>query len=958
MSAFAHSASHRSSKAGVLLALAALCAILVPFGISISPAKMALDALWAESFPARPRPQVYSSQEIGKDGYLPLTETSKFLVDSLHGLSASQLYALAANNAEVLRQAQEEWISLEALAAQVKSQDRFSASYKDPQVLPAHDVFEERKEAILYNYKYEANRPMVQSKFTLPTGTTDQEKFDLREPPNPFAQRIPNDKQYRSIMSTARNEGREKNPDNQTPYEQNFAFQLRPKGFWVAKMAPNESVQPPRTRAREAQLNGTAFADRQTRFNGEKIPRTKGVASADEPLSRSDTPIGSPASRKRKIETVDVALPRKRHPNQYSKRKEREDAEHLGSIHLHRGASDMTQQTDATASQAPTPKKKHPNQYTKRREREEAERLAREQATLHYNGGHGQPIYDHLRPSASVPARSVTPEKKKQPNQYTRRRERDQTEDESLPENRSGWVMQRSYRTRDNELLNGAGNATRPATPLSPKPQPHVHPGRNIDFSRLTTAELRTFTFKDRELVDLLQERYLWLNDDPALAEQWKIKIENSAYAMRTYAMLKKWKEWASEGRDKRPRDKDKNKSKAAGGNGNTSKRGFGEEADVESMADDAPKNSTNANFDHLATRRNSKIVTLRRIPRTRASRLPAEPGESAKAMPSSPLANGVNARDLDDQAKVRSFTSTLKTIEQYDNATKIGRWQAESATEPTVGSRRGTGTEDHNASLPKTMSLLRKDTGDDQQGSQQSGTTPARDKMDVDSEDPLALPNHSQSSGSMLLFRSSQEDVTDTIRAASAVRRQSNSPVPRGRETRPRRSGRVPMPTPRESSSMTRTRSQRSTRSTTATTTTTTTVSPAKALPPPTMPTASNKPRVTRGTSTTSSSIRVVTAYDTPTFPATNNHEDDDDGDGDSDDDDDEYNDEDNDNIAGVAALGAGGAGISTRRAGLRPNPIKRTLTDESLKTGSRAGRDLEAPIGVRRSLRNSGVV
>lgn len=929
---------------------------------------MALETLWSESFPTRTRPQTYSSQEIAADGYLPLTDTSDFLVDSLHGLGASQLYALTANNAEALRQAQEEWTNLERLANQLKSQDRFSTAYKDPQALPPHEIFEERKEATLYSYKYEPSRPMLQSKFTLPTGTTDQEKFDLREPPNPFAQRIPNDKQYRSMMSTAKNEGREKNPDNQAPYEENFAFQARPRGTWIARMAPTEAVQPPRTRAREAQLNGIT-ADRQTRFNGEKVPPTRGVASADELPSQGPTPIGSPASRKRRIETVDVALPRKKHPNQHTKRREREEAERLAA--LNQQGAVVTSQTDSVASPIPTPKKKHPNQYTKRREREEAERLLREQEeeSLREVTSYFESLGD--RPSVLPPRRAPSsyivptyvPEKKKHPNQYTKRREQEQAEKIAELESWLETCNERDLRERaqrnDDKDVETTDVAPRHETPASPRLQPQNHPSRNIDFSNMTTAELRTFTFKDWELTSLLEERYLWLNDDPALAKQWKIKIENSAYAMRTYAMLKKWKEWASEGRDKRPRDKDKNKPR---GKTESSARADGEEADVESMADDPVDNSVDVNNDSHG-RTNSRIVTLKRPVRTRSSRLPFEAGESPKAMPSSPLVNGVNARDLDgfnkmsDQAKVRSFTNTLQTIGEVDNATKVGRWQADTVTNSAADAERNEeaakmitplptparlvthGTEDD--MYPSTQSTLQPET-DDVHIRQQDTTISANDKMDVDSEDPLALPTHASpdtytaqepddpswpNATGYLPSGWTPSEAADTIMVNEPSVTVHNRTKQKPEEDR-------------HTSNMARTRSQRSTRSNNIT------VSPNKrssqqqqqSVPSP------SRPRVTRGSSSYGTNINAAVTANRPRHeqtPVTNAPS------------------TSTESTSPIVTNGIAGTSTSTRRAGLRPNPVKRTLTGESLKAGSGSGgvREVDG-VPVRRSLRGSGVV
>ncbi|KAK5939250.1 hypothetical protein PMZ80_008553 [Knufia obscura] len=731
---------------------------------------MALDSLWEASFPDRSRPALYSSAERADDGWLPLTDADDFLVDSLAGLDPAQLYALTANNAEALQKAQQEWTQLERLAQHLKTRDPFSVHYKDPQELPRQEIFEERKEAVLYNYKYEAHRRMLPARFTISENVTDQEKFDCREPPEPFSQGgfIPNEKQYKSLMSAAKSEGREKNPDNQKPYETNFAFEDRPPGTWVAKMLQPEAPPPPRTRAREAALNGGVNpSDRLTRFNGEKVPPTRGLSTAPtdvaSPRSRVSTPVGgaSPALKKRKIDAVDVtgALPKKKHPNQYTKRREAEEAAQLAAAQdaASQNGQPVPMQLDQTPPEVLPVKKKHPNQYTKRREREEAERRAREeserqaqeqddalessyQASLERDRAYRM-VYDPVRyVSPAPPAAPTGPQinpatgKPKHPNQYTKRREREEAErlaalhhanatTAGFVHSRSGtpsWMSHpppyphappyhypQPHPYAQAPALNGRPPPTvsQPAAPPQPQPQARS----SIDTSKMNKEELRTHVFKDTELVALLEKDHAWIHDDPDAAAAWKAKILNSDYPVRTWAMLRKWKEWRAEGKDKRPRDKDGNRIRepvvAANTNG-TDADGDAEMADVESAAvsatedisqappatsaqapappASAPSAAHNISFSQSPTKRPTRL-------RTRATGL-----DSPQALPTSPLVNGINARDLDfiDQPSSLSFNSKLQSMDQLDSNAKVDSWRHQDTPQREQESRTQTPTQ------------------------------------------------------------------------------------------------------------------------------------------------------------------------------------------------------------------------------------------------------------------------
>lgn len=704
---------------------------------------MALDTLWEAAFPDRSRPTLYATEQRTDDGWLPLSDADDFLVDSLTSLDSAQLYTLSANNAEALQKAQQEWVYLERLAQHLKTRDPLPVQYKDPQELPRREIFEERKEAVLYNYKYEAHRRMLPARFTISENVTDQEKFDCREPPEPFSQGgfIPSEKQYKNLMSAAKSEGREKNPDNQKSCETNFAFKPKPAGTWIAKVLQPEAPLPPRTRAREAALNGAVnSSDRLTRFNGEKVPPTRGISlaptDAPSPLSRMSTPVGgaSPASKKRKIDSVDPSgsLQRRKHPNQYTKRREAEEAARLVTARepARINGQLMSMQLDENPPEPQAMKKKHPNQYTKRREREEAERRAREDAERQQYqpytqdrddrvgayGGATQPFHQpgfvtgRVYSRAFDPVRHVSPSvgsevnpatvKPKHPNQYTKRREREEAERLAASQHgyapplgfvHSGLGTPSWFTHAQAPASNGHSQSDTSRTATSSHTQPPQHPRSLINTSNMTKEELRTHLFKDTELIALLERDHSWLNDDPEVALVWKAKILNSDYPVRTWAMLRKWKEWRAEGKDKRPRDKDGNRIREPVAPTNANATGLAGDTEMTDAALVTGNPSVAASAEPVpvsaptsATAATSVIAqgqSLAQSPAKRPTRLRTRAIglDSPQAAPSSPLVNGINARDLDafGAPASLSFSGKLQSMDQLDSNAKVDSWQA-----------------------------------------------------------------------------------------------------------------------------------------------------------------------------------------------------------------------------------------------------------------------------------------
>lgn len=833
-----------------------------------------LDTHWQAAFPSRSRPKLYAKRTGGdSDGFRPLADANDFLVDNLQSLTQAQLFTLTENNALALRLAQEEWIKLERLAQQIKTRDPLPLTIKDPQQLPSREIFEERKEAALYGYKYEGNRKILPARFTVPEQITDQEKFDCREPPEPFAQGglIPNEKQYRSILVAARNEGRETNPDNQKPYKENFALEELRAGTWIAKTLPPELPPPPRTRARNATLNGTS--ERQTRFNGEKVPMTRQLSSntfdTSSPGRRIGTPLSgmSPALGKRKIDATDITaeIPRKKHPNQYTKaREERERLAREAALNAAGMDSPLMANADAVlpvqvSAPAPAPvKKKHPNQYTKRREREEEERRKREEEEARtrgeppvpeppravevpprpywhssishpmveqpyqpppyrpqsmYPGTHPFPEsmsqfqysnYNSYGPPPNAlqyPLPHRAPERPKHPNQHTKRKEREAAAAAAVA---LEHVMSGMPGPPPNVRMTPAGAqiiphtsqmvTSRQSTPAS-QPQPTSQSTRGRDPSTMTKEELVVHPFKDHELVAFLQKDHSWLNEDPEKAETWKKRILASDYPVRTWAMFRKWREWRSDGKDKRPRDKDGKRIKQAqiatpttGAPVQTAPLQLSLEIPRDINMTDAPPpsqqnylNTFNAMPAYFSNNTHSMPASPAKSVRPFTRRLDTgRLGSPFPQMPGSPLVNGMNARDLNDsipsasvidvdpvpqgtEAQATSFKQRLSSFHEVDPATKVNTWQDKTETDYAASTYAGKGALKQH---PGTQRALRS-TRTSSRGHSQAVST------DDASESSSAIPNnHVEAEENSLPPQPSQNQSEET--ASSVIEDES----------------------------------------------------------------------------------------------------------------------------------------------------------------------------------------
>ncbi|EXJ68676.1 uncharacterized protein A1O5_08470 [Cladophialophora psammophila CBS 110553] len=309
-----------------------------------------IDTLWRSAFgESAIRPLAYSSEELGDDGWRPLTDPQKFILN-LANLNQQQLYAASANNQLAMLDAQTEYLELERHIANIKGKE----TIKNPRHLPAPDVFEERKEAALYGYKYDANRPALLHAgipgLRSADDLTDREKHDVRFFQEPFEQGgfVPKEREYKAKVAKAKDpknvdgwipierDGKRLIPRQQTHHEEyNITYvkrnvdengeiirPLSPEGSEVPGESPDKAVNKRLTR---------------TRFDGKKFPPTRDVSeapsAASTPSGRKraspsglDTREDTPNSKRRKIQlTVNGAeQPKPKHPNQYTKAKERE----------------------------------------------------------------------------------------------------------------------------------------------------------------------------------------------------------------------------------------------------------------------------------------------------------------------------------------------------------------------------------------------------------------------------------------------------------------------------------------------------------------------------------------------------------------------------------------------------------------------------------------------------------
>jgi hypothetical protein len=304
---------------------------------------MEMDSLWRSAFGDTTRPVLYASEELNEDGFLPLNEPQRFLMN-FPNPKRKQLYAASANNQIAMKLAQDEYLDLERQIAHIKGKETF----KDPRTLPAPDVFEERKEAALYGYKYEPNKPaLLQAGIPgLRSGDdlTDREKHDVRLFQEPFEQGgfVPKEKEYKAMLAKARNP---KNIDGWIPIKKNGKSliprqQLHHDEYSMTYVKRNvdengEVIRPQSVGSEASGETPSKAVDKRltrTRFDGKKVPPTRDVSETPSGIStpsrkRANTPVpddreDTPSKRRKPNGVVAPVPDRPKHPNQWTKAKQ------------------------------------------------------------------------------------------------------------------------------------------------------------------------------------------------------------------------------------------------------------------------------------------------------------------------------------------------------------------------------------------------------------------------------------------------------------------------------------------------------------------------------------------------------------------------------------------------------------------------------------------------------------
>lgn len=307
------------------------------------------EQLWQEAFPEKARPELYTSDEPDRDGFRPLADPQDFIAN-LANLTHLQLYALGENNARALKAAQDEYRQLSRAIAAAKGRD---LAIKNPQALQEPSVFEQTKEAALYGYQYQQPKPsLIQNLHPFakqPDDVTEQEKRDVALFQEPFSQGgfVPTDRQYKAIVRSAKNP---KNPDGWKPVqkggkfyipvqqkhhdEYTAAYSRRPvdeNGAFI-RPASVDSEESNLTPSKNELVNKRLT---RTRFGGKKHPPTRDASEAPSVAStpsrkRGITPLSDPrpgTPKRPKVNESPADHPAKpKHPNQYTKAREREQA--------------------------------------------------------------------------------------------------------------------------------------------------------------------------------------------------------------------------------------------------------------------------------------------------------------------------------------------------------------------------------------------------------------------------------------------------------------------------------------------------------------------------------------------------------------------------------------------------------------------------------------------------------
>ncbi|OCT44330.1 hypothetical protein CLCR_05691 [Cladophialophora carrionii] len=312
---------------------------------------MEIDSLWHSAFgETSARPVLYSSEELNDEGWRPLTDPQAFILN-LAKLNHQQLYAASSNNQIAMKTAQDEYLEIEGQIAAIRGR----TSPRNPQTLQAPDEFQERQEAALYGYKYDAHRPALLHAgipgLRSADDLSEREKQDVRLFQEPFEQGgfVPKEREYKAMVAKARDPN---NIDGWEPVIDSTGRRLIPRQqvhhdeyniTYVKRNvdANGEIVRPVSPEGNEAHQGETpdkAVNKRltRTRFDGKKVPTTRDVSedpsAASTPRGRkrgspsgADSREDTPSSKRQKVglPVNGQEQPRPKHPNQYTKAKER-----------------------------------------------------------------------------------------------------------------------------------------------------------------------------------------------------------------------------------------------------------------------------------------------------------------------------------------------------------------------------------------------------------------------------------------------------------------------------------------------------------------------------------------------------------------------------------------------------------------------------------------------------------
>ncbi|RAO71266.1 uncharacterized protein BHQ10_007278 [Talaromyces amestolkiae] len=102
------------------------------------------------------RPDPYLSDTTEKGGFLKITPVDKYLdtLTNFESMPTDQLQAAAQNVYHALKTWQDEWMAIEDLSKRVTTKPKKSSN---PRALDPPEVFRDKKEAMLYGYKYDAS---------------------------------------------------------------------------------------------------------------------------------------------------------------------------------------------------------------------------------------------------------------------------------------------------------------------------------------------------------------------------------------------------------------------------------------------------------------------------------------------------------------------------------------------------------------------------------------------------------------------------------------------------------------------------------------------------------------------------------------------------------------------------------------------------------------------------------